>query len=147
MFKIIKFELNFNIQYQVMMTQSILAFYSQNVWSRNYSRQTQRTLHWVLQAIGSSMAMVGIVLEYVSREQKGKAHFKFGHGLMGLITGILTLISMVGGVSALWSIYFKRYIKPVYLKLAHNLNGVAAFVCGKNVNTLKNVAFFQTFII
>lgn len=123
-----------NIQYQLMMTQSIMGFYSQNVWSKTYTRQTQRTIHWVLQAAGSSIAMIGIICEYVSREQKGKKHFKPGHGLVGLIATILTLISMLGGVSALYSIYLKKTIRPVYLKLAHNLNGMAAFVLGKFLN-------------
>lgn len=119
------------------MTQSIMAFYSQNVWSKTYTRQTQRTFHWVLQAAGSSIAMIGIIFEYVSREQKNKKHFKAGHGLVGLIAAILTLVSMLGGVSALYSNYLKKFVRPVFLKLAHNLNGIAAFVLGKFPNRFR----------
>lgn len=108
-----------------------MSLYSQNMWSKSYDRKKQRTLHWVLQAIGSSIAIFGIVLEYISREKKGKKHFKEGHGLVGLIAAILTIITMLNGVSALWSVNFYKYIKPAYLKLIHNLNGIAAFVCGK----------------
>lgn len=107
-----------------------MTLYSQNLWSKNNTRQTNKTLHWMLQAAGSSIALVGILCEYISREQRGKGHFKATHAYFGLAAAILTTISMFGGVTALWSVYLKRYVKPVFLKLAHNLIGISAFVIG-----------------
>lgn len=113
------------------MTQAILAFYSENVWSKQHTRQTQKTIHWVLQAVGSSVAILGIIIEYIGRSQKSKPHFSSTHSTIGLIAAIFTFIGMLNGISALWSLELKIYVRPIYLKLAHNLNGIAAFVLGK----------------
>lgn len=112
------------------MTQAILAFYSENVWSKQHTRQTQKTIHWVLQAVGSSAALLGIVIEYIGRSQKSKPHFSSTHSTIGLIAAIFTFIGMLNGISALWSNQLKNYARPVYFKLAHNLNGIIAFILG-----------------
>lgn len=112
------------------MTQSIMAFYSENVWSSGFSRQSKRTIHWMLQALGSTLAIVGFILEFVSRWQKGKVHFNSTHSVLGLIAIIFTVIAMCNGISALWSTELKRYVRPAYLKLGHNIVGIAAFVIG-----------------
>lgn len=114
-------------QYQLLMTQAILAFYSQNVWSQYHSQPVKRRLHWVLQAIGSSMAIIGMIIEYWNR----RTHFQTKHSIIGLIAGILTLISMFNGVSALWSIELRKYVAPIYMKYVHILTGTAAFVLGE----------------
>lgn len=113
------------------MTQSILAFYSENVWSKDHKRKTHKTLHWILQALGSSAAIAGMMFEFVNLSQREIQHFVGPHAILGLIAFILTVIGMLNGVSALWSVEIRTYVKPVYLKFAHNLNGIAAFVIGK----------------
>lgn len=107
-----------------------MAFYSENVWSSGLSRQSKRTIHWILQLVGSSMAIIGATLEFISRDQKGKVHFKSTHAILGLIAVIFTIIAMFNGISALWSTELKRYVRPVYLKLVHNMVGITAFVVG-----------------
>lgn len=129
------------------MTQSILAFYSQNVWSKDYARPRQKTFHWVLQAVGSTMAIAGMVTEFYGRSQKNKNHIISTHSTIGLIAGIFTLIGMFNGVSALWSVELRKYVRPVYLKLLHNLNGIAAFVLGKIVFNLFNREIFMDFLL
>lgn len=119
------------MQYQLLMAQAILAFYSQNIWTKKYPRRTQRTIHWILQVIGSSAAIMGIIIEYIGRWQKSKDHFISTHSTIGLIAGICTLIAMLSGTSALWSIKLKKYVRPVYLKLMHNFGGMTVFVLGK----------------
>lgn len=119
------------------MTQSIMAFYSENVWSSGLSRQSKRTIHWMLQALGSTLAIIGFILELVSRLQKGKVHFNSTHSVLGLIAIVFTLIAMCNGVSALWSTELKRYVRPVYLKLAHNTAGLAAFVVGMVLSVVE----------
>lgn len=122
------------------MTQSILAFYSENVWSKQHSRQTHKTLHWVLQGLGSSAAIAGMIIEFINRWQSSKNHFISTHSIVGLTAFILTVLGMLNGVAALWSVEMRRYVKPVYLKMAHNLNGIAAFVLG-NVFLLQIISY------
>lgn len=117
-------------QYQLLMAQSIMTFYSENVWSHRLPRQTKRTIHWMLQVVGSTFVIVGFVLEFISRWQKQKIHFKSTHSVLGLIAIIFTLIAMFNGISALWSTELRRYVRPVYLKLGHIVTGITAFVVG-----------------
>lgn len=119
------------MQYQFLMTQSFLVFYSENVWSKDHSRKTQKTLHWILQAIGSTAVIAGIIIEIINRCQTKKLHFTTEHSIIGLIAGILTSIGILNGISALWSIELRKYARPVYLKLAHNFTGILAFVLGE----------------
>lgn len=113
------------------MTQSILAFYSENLWSKELARPSQRTFHWILQATGSTATIIGMIIEFVNRSQRSKEHFSSPHSIIGLTAGICTMIGMLNGVSTHWSGELRRYVNPVYLKLAHNLNGITAFVLGK----------------
>lgn len=113
------------------MAQAIMVFYSQNIWSKKYSRHMQRTLHWILQVIGSSAAIIGIITEYIGRWQKSKNHFISTHSTIGLIAGICTLITMLSGISALWSAKLKKYARPIYFKLLHNFCGMTVFILGK----------------
>lgn len=126
------------------MTQAILAYYSQNVWSRQHSQPMKRLLHWVLQAIDSRMATAGMILEYVNRDMRGVSHFHSKHSIVGLIAGIFTLIGMLNGISALWAIDLRKYVAPVYLKIFHNLTGLAAFVLGEWMrNTMRKSQSYE----
>ncbi|XP_055300560.1 transmembrane reductase CYB561D2-like isoform X2 [Sitodiplosis mosellana] len=119
-----------SIGYQLLMTQSILVFYSENAWSKQHTRKTHKTLHWILQGLGSSAAIAGMIVEFINRWQDSKNHFISTHSIIGLTAFILTILGMLNGVSALWAAELRTYVKPVYLKFAHNLNGIAAFVLG-----------------
>lgn len=113
------------------MAQAILTFYPENVWSKKFTRNQKRTLHWMLQVIGSMAAIIGMITEYVGREQKGKSHFKSTHALFGLSAGILALISLMGGISTLWSIELKKYARPIHIKLTHISFGIGTFGLGE----------------
>lgn len=84
-----------------------------------------------MQALGSSIAMVGISFEFIGRFKRSEPHISTIHSIIGLIAAIFTLIGMLSGISSLWSVELKKYTRPVYFKLAHNFNGMAAFVLGK----------------
>lgn len=110
------------------MAESILTLYSNNYWSLFLTPKTKRNVHWILQVIGSAMAIFGTIVLYLRR----KKHFKHTHSILGLISLILVLISGFNGISALWSqeIYKKYRVRPVISKIFHNLIGTAAFVVG-----------------
>lgn len=66
-------------QYQLLMTEAILAFYSRNTWSNIHSKRTKNSIHWILQLIGAVLAIVGTLLLYVPR----KRHFSTLHSQTG----------------------------------------------------------------
>lgn len=110
-----------------------MTLYKENVWSKNHSRQTQRTLHWVMQLIGSMTAFAGISCEFIGHVNGTTfytGHFTTRHSVIGLIAAIFTLIGMISGMSSLWSANLKQYTRPIYFKLVHNFVGIAAFVLG-----------------
>lgn len=123
------------------MTQGILSFYSENVWSKQHTRKTHRTLHWVLQGLGSASAMTGMTLEFINKWKSSSPHFSSTHSILGLTAFIVTLLGILNGTSALWSVELRAYVKPVYVKMAHNIIGISAFVLGKQflsqINSLK----------
>lgn len=115
------------------MTEAILAFYSENVWSQQLTRYVRKTAHWILQTVGSLVAILGMIIEFMNKKQ----HFTTTHAILGLIAGIFTLIGMLNGVTALFSIELKKFVKPIHFKMAHNIAGIAAFVLGKNLEILN----------
>lgn len=118
------------------MTQSILAFYSENVWSKHHTRNTHKFIHWVLQAVGSLGAIAGMIIEFVARYQKSKTHFQSTHSILGLTAFILTILGMLNGVFAINAVKLKKYGRPLYFKFVHNLTGIAAFVIGMKLPKL-----------
>lgn len=116
------------------MSEAILSLYSENVWSMQCSRKTKKNIHWILQAVGSTIAFAGIITEYIFRSLKSKPHFSTTHSTIGLIAAVFTLIGIVNGVSALWAFELRKFVRPVYSKLLHNLHGIVAFVLGKTLS-------------
>lgn len=49
--------------YQLLMCEAILALYSGNVWSGLLQRRTKSKVHLVLQILGSSLALSGVIIE------------------------------------------------------------------------------------
>lgn len=115
------------------MTEAILAFYSENVWSQQHTRYVKKTSHWILQTVGSLVAILGMIIEFMNKQR----HFTTTHAILGLVAGIFTLIGMLNGVTALFSVELKKRVKPIYFKMAHNITGMAAFVLGKSVKLLN----------
>lgn len=114
------------------MAEAILALYASNGWSFFHSARTKRNIHWIMQVIGSTMAIVGTIILYPQRP----IHFKTVHSVTGLISLILTVIALINGIAALWPVQFysKYNIRPVVSKVLHNFVGVSAFVIGEQFN-------------
>lgn len=112
------------------MATGIMSLYSENSWSRLHSVSTKTRLHWILQGLGSVMALLGIVLEFIYRVKASKGHLETPHAIVGLVSGIFTLISLFNGMATLWSSKLKTYVKPVFLKCFHNCAGLLAFGLG-----------------
>lgn len=108
------------------MCEAIMSLYQQNSWTVLHTKRTKTNLHWVLQAIGSGMAVGGMVTYFVNRNE----HFVSIHSKLGLASAVFTCIGVLNGTSALWSKELFRFVKPVYSKLFHNVIGIVAFVLG-----------------
>lgn len=119
------------LQYQLLMAEAILTLYSSNCWSFFHTPRTKRNMHWVIQVIGSTFAIVGTAILIPERS----THFQSAHSITGLVSLILTIIALINGIMALWPLefYMKFQIRPIVLQIAHNSIGVASFVFGKHL--------------
>ncbi|XP_055300573.1 probable transmembrane reductase CYB561D1 [Sitodiplosis mosellana] len=114
--------------YQLMMAEAILTLYSSNCWSFFYAPKTKRTLHWLIQVIGSLMAIVGTTVFYSTRQ----FHFQTTHSITGLISLIFAVVGCINGIAAIntQKVYKKYRIRPVVSKMFHKFIGIASFVLG-----------------
>lgn len=103
-----------------------MALYADNSWSALHTRKTQTHLHWILQALGSSLALAGMIQYFFDRQR----HLISLHAQLGLASGVFTIIGVLNGTSALWARELFRWVKPVYTKLFHNVIGITAFATG-----------------
>uniref|UniRef100_A0A182SH60 ascorbate ferrireductase (transmembrane) n=1 Tax=Anopheles maculatus TaxID=74869 RepID=A0A182SH60_9DIPT len=119
-----------SVGYQFFMAESLLTLYSQNSWTNRYSTNTKRHWHWILQAIGCTAILVGIVIEIYIKEDAGRKHFRSDHAITGLVSLIFIGLSFLNGIAAMYTVKIKHIIKPVYVKMCHYLTGIVAFVIG-----------------
>lgn len=120
------------------MAQAILSLFPGNVWSKAETRQVNKTIHGILQGLGASFAIAGMLIEFISKVKNSRSHFESTHAKLGLATFIFTLISLLNGLATFYSVKLKSFVKPKFSKLAHNIAGITAFVLGNNLFHDKN---------
>lgn len=113
-----------------------MMFYSENVWSSQFSKQTKRCVHWIIQVIGSLLALSGILVKYLSNNGK---HFQTIHSTIGLISAIFIVISLCSGIFALKSFQLRNILRPTLVKFLHYVIGIVAIVLG----IVKNWFYFS----
>ncbi|GAB0094711.1 hypothetical protein DMENIID0001_100360 [Sergentomyia squamirostris] len=112
--------------YQLLMAEGILALAPGNVWSYFFTRRTKTILHWILQAIGALFALVGMIVEYRNRNR----HFGSLHSKLGLASGCFLIVTLINGVTNLYSNEMSKFIRPVFQRFFHNLVALTTFVLG-----------------
>ena len=120
------------------MIEGVMTLLPHNIWSVKYDKKTKRTIHWILQTIGSLLALSGIIVECVNYNGK---HFATKHAIIGLISGVFLLIGLCNGCLALWSIELRKLVRPVVLKCLHNLVGITAIVLGNKLYIFSGTVF------
>lgn len=118
------------LQYQLLMTEAIMTFYSSNGWSTLHTTRTKGRIHWILMGLGATFAWGGMIVEYIFREKTNRPHLSTTHSLFGLISFVVTLLGVLSGTATLWSVKLKVYLRPLLSKCLHNSIGLIAFVTG-----------------
>uniref|UniRef100_A0A182K4X8 ascorbate ferrireductase (transmembrane) n=1 Tax=Anopheles christyi TaxID=43041 RepID=A0A182K4X8_9DIPT len=91
---------------------------------------SRKTVHWLLQSVASACVLIGVVLQYINREMKHKHHFTTVHSIVGLLSVVLVVVSLVGGVVALSGWEVRKLVSTVWLYRVHRAVGTAAFLAG-----------------
>ncbi|CAG9791913.1 unnamed protein product [Diatraea saccharalis] len=86
--------------------------------------------HWLLQVIGGIVLLVGFLVILVNKIVNEKPHFATLHAKFGLASLIFMVLTMLGGLGALYSLKLKAYLAPIYTKLLHASVGLITFTLG-----------------
>lgn len=62
------------------MAEAIIGIYQGNSWSRQHSRRSRFNIHWIMQAVGSTLSISGVLVQWFAY---GKHHFNNYHAFLG----------------------------------------------------------------
>uniref|UniRef100_A0AAG5D8V7 ascorbate ferrireductase (transmembrane) n=1 Tax=Anopheles atroparvus TaxID=41427 RepID=A0AAG5D8V7_ANOAO len=116
--------------FHLLMAAGVSMLYGGNSFARQSPRSTRKTIHWILQSVGSGCVLIGTVLQYINREKKLKSHFGSLHSIVGLLAVIFVFLSLANGVAALFGWKLRRFLRPSLCKLTHHATGTASFAMG-----------------
>ncbi|PZC77755.1 hypothetical protein B5X24_HaOG202999 [Helicoverpa armigera] len=111
------------IGYQLLMAQAILSLSPHNSWSAHLKMVDKRRAHWVLQILGSVLAIVGSFIKIVDKP----IHWNSYHGQFALVALVFTVVSMVNGLTSLYAYELRKFIPAKLSKLTHICFGVVGF--------------------
>lgn len=110
------------------MTEAILCFSSENIFTRYFNHKQRVTLHWTLQILGGCLIASAFAVIIASKNSKGKPHFATWHGTIGLVAIIGSALAIFGGLVAKYSFPLRKIIRPVTVKVLHSLLGVIVYI-------------------
>ncbi|XP_039949505.1 uncharacterized protein LOC120767480 [Bactrocera tryoni] len=112
------------IGFSLLMAEGIMCHYSINPLTNGFKRKAKTTIHWVLLTLGGGCGVAGCLVMIVI------VKFKMDqvHNRLGFAAFILCLVSMLSGLSALFSNNLRRILSPLFNKGFHNLVGFGTFL-------------------
>ncbi|CAH0625433.1 unnamed protein product [Chrysodeixis includens] len=113
------------IGYQFLMAQGILSLCPHNAWSAHLTLGHKKRIHWILQIMGSILAIAGSALYILNKP----VHWNTLHGKYGLVALVFTIASLFNGVTSLYAFELRKVIPiPGKLsKLSHICFGIVAY--------------------
>lgn len=111
------------VGYQLLMAQAILSLSPHNGWSAHLKLVDKKRAHWILQTVGSVLAIAGSFLKISDKN----VHWNTKHGIFSLVALVFTVISLVNGLTSLYAYEFRRFLPSTLSKLTHICAGSVAF--------------------
>lgn len=118
------------VGYLILMSQAVLTLSGANLLTYQRHHKTRVFIHWLLQAIAGILITIASVCIFLNKVRLGKDHFQTTHGIFGLITVILTLLSIAGGVFTKYGFQLRTLVRPIYSKIFHGIGGTVAYILG-----------------
>ncbi|XP_057664335.1 transmembrane reductase CYB561D2-like isoform X2 [Diorhabda carinulata] len=116
--------------YIPLMAEAIMLFVGDDIWSKNLSRRAKYTVHGILITVATLITIVGNVLVFVYIEPG--YHLYTAHGITGLVSMIILIISIILGLAVHYPKSTKRIVslRPVTFKFLHNISGLMGYGIG-----------------
>ncbi|XP_076056383.1 putative transmembrane reductase CYB561D1 [Oratosquilla oratoria] len=130
-------------KFTVCMTEAILVLSKNSIFGV-FSRDKRILAHWLLLCFGALMEIAGFYAIYTNKMINDKPHFTSWHGLIGLITVILSCFQLSMGAFAKYPRLLSPVVKMKNVKFAHALFGGFVYLLG--VVTIV-ISFYSAFSI
>ncbi|XP_051979837.1 transmembrane reductase CYB561D2 [Xyrauchen texanus] len=117
------------LAFSFFMTEAILLFNPYSSPVRKFKHKTKGRLHWILQCLCVSCAVVGLITIFYNKNLNGKPHFTSWHGLIGVITVTVVVVQSLGGLPLLYPKLAKGW-SLAKLKRYHATSGLLTYLLG-----------------
>ena len=122
-------------QYAFFMAESILFFSPQSslIWKSN--KKTKVKYHWIGLVLSALCAVAGWFCIWYNKELNSSPHGESGHGRLGAICVLYTLLQCLGGLFLNYPTISMKFVKYSRLKNIHIVSGLLMFLlaCGSLV--------------
>ncbi|EAT35327.1 AAEL012502-PA [Aedes aegypti] len=119
-----------SIGYFILMSQAVLTLSGANLLTYRQHQKTRILIHWILQALAGILITIAFVCIFLNKVRMDKKHFQTTHAIVGLITVILTLASIGGGIFTKYGYQLRHLVRPIYSKIMHGVAGVVTYILG-----------------
>jgi len=111
------------------MTEAILIFSPYGSLLKKFSHKTKGRIHWFLQVLCVSCAVLGLAAIVYNKHLNGKPHFTSWHGLLGLLTVCVVGLQSVAALPLVYHSLAKGW-SVAKLKRYHTATGLVTYLLG-----------------
>lgn len=116
-------------QFSFFMTEAILLFSPHGSPIKRFPHKTKGRVHWVLQCLCVSCALLGVAAISYNKHLNGKPHFTSWHGLLGLLTVCVVALQSLAAVPLIYHSLAKGW-SLAKLKRYHAASGLVTYLLG-----------------
>lgn len=111
------------------MTEAILLFSPHGSPIKRFPHKTKGRVHWILQCLCVSCAVLGLAAIFYNKHLNGKPHFTSWHGLLGLLTVCVVVLQSLAAVPLIYHSLAKGW-SLAKLKRYHAATGLVTYLLG-----------------
>lgn len=111
------------------MTEAILLFSTHASVIKRFSHKTKSRVHWILQSLTLSCAVLGLAAISYNKYLNGKPHFSSWHGLLGLLTVCVVALQSLAALPLNYHSLAKGW-SLAKLKRYHAASGLVTYLLG-----------------
>lgn len=116
-------------QFSLFMSEAILIFSPYGSPIKTFAYRTKRRLHWILQVLCVSCALLGVATIYYNKHLNGKPHLTSWHGVLGAGTVWVTILQSLAALPLLYHSLAKGW-SLAKLKQYHAVTGTLTYLLG-----------------
>ncbi|XP_054473495.1 transmembrane reductase CYB561D2 [Anoplopoma fimbria] len=117
------------LAFSFFMTEAILLFSPYGSLLKQFSHKTKGRVHWILQCLCVSCAVLGLAAITYNKHLNGKPHFTSWHGFLGLLTVCVVGLQSLAAVPLIYHSLAKGW-SLAKLKRYHAATGLVTYLLG-----------------